>query len=156
MVLLQFFSRFIKEFMKIARPLANSTRKSEVIHKWDIKCKKSVESLKRAITRAPNLVATDWKYTFRGHIDASSTAFGDTWAHLDNCGKDRVIAFFSKKLIPAEQNYITNNRELLGLIYLLQRFRCYREGSRFEIFTDNQVLRSFLTKLNSIKREARW
>ncbi len=67
-----------------------------------------------------------------------------------------MIAFFSKKLSPAEQNFTTNDRELLGLIYFSQRFRCYLEGSTFEIFTDNQVLRSSFTKPKMSTREARW
>ncbi len=65
---------------------------------------------------------------------------------LDEAGKDRVLAFYSKKLSSAERNYTTNDRELLGIIYFLMRFRCYLEGSDFEIFTDNQVLKSFFNK----------
>ena len=79
--------------------------------------------LKDAITSAPILVGPDWEKTFRGHIDASTEAVGGTLTQLDNDGKDRVIAFFSKKLSPAEQNYSANDRELLGLIYFLERFQ---------------------------------
>ena len=75
---------------------------------------------------------------------------------LDDDGRDRVIAFFSKKLSLAEQNYTANDRELLGLVYFLQRFRCYLEGTSFEIFTDNQVLKHFFTKPKLSRREARW
>lgn len=39
---------------------------------------------------------------------------------------------------------------------LLGRFRCYLEGSNFEIFTDNQLQKSFFTKQKLISREARW
>ncbi len=156
MGLLQFFRRFIKDFSKLATPLTNLTKKGEGIDKWNFKCDEAFESLKKAITSAPILVAPDWNKSFRGHIDASSSAVGGTLTQLDENGRDRVIAFFSKKLSPAEQNYTTNDRELLGLIYFLQRFRCYLEGSNFEIFTDNQVLRSFFTKPNLSRREARW
>ncbi len=93
---------------------------------------------------------------FRGHIETSSAAVGGTLTQLENNGKDRVIALFSKKLIPAEQNYTTNDRELLGLIHFLQRFRCYLEGSSFEIFTDNQELKNLFTKPKLSRREARW
>ncbi len=67
-----------------------------------------------------------------------------------------MIAFFSKKLSQAEQNYTTNDRELLGIIYFLQRFRCYLERSSFEIFADNLVLKNFHTKPKLSRREARW
>lgn len=156
MGLLQFFRRFIKDFSKLSAPLTNLTKKGEGILKWDIKCDEAFESLKKAITSAPILVSPDWKKPFRGHIDASNTSVGGTLTQLDDCGKDKVIAFFSKKLNPAELNYTTNDKELLGLIYFLQRFRCYLEGSNFEIFTDNQVLKSFFTKPKLSRREARW
>jgi hypothetical protein len=43
-------------------------------------------------------------------------------------------------------NYSGSDRELLTLISYLQRFKCYLEGTDFEIFTDNQVLKHFFTK----------
>ena len=75
---------------------------------------------------------------------------------MDSDNRDRVIAFFSKKLSQAEQNYSANDRELLGLIYFLERFRCYLEGSEFEVISDNQVLKSFFTKPKLSRKEARW
>ena len=156
MGLLQFFRRFIKDFSKLASPLTNLTKKGQGIQKWDGKCDKAFEALKKSITTAPILVAPDWKKPFRGHIDASEFAVGGTLTQLDDSGNDRVIAFFSKKLSPAEQNYTANDRELLGLVYFLQRFRCYLEGASFEILTDNQILKYFFTKLKLSRREARW
>ena len=81
---------------------------------------------------------------------------GGTLTQLDADGRDRVIAFFSKKLSLAEQNYTANDRELLGLVCFLQRFRCYLEGTSFEIFTDNQMLKHFFTEPKLSRREARW
>ncbi len=156
MGMLQFFQRFIKDFSESAAPLTNLTKKGAGIQKWDVKCDEAFESLKIAVTRAPILVSPDLEKPFRGHIDASSTAVGGTLRQLDDSGKDRVIALFSKKWSPAEQKYTTNDRELLRLIYFLQRFRCYLEGSSFEIFTDNQVLKNFFTKPKMSRREARW
>jgi len=154
--LLQFFRRFIKDFSSLAVPLTNLTKKGYGIQKWDETCDKAFQSLKQAITTAPILVAPDWKKPFRGHVDASEFGVGGTLTQLDETGRDRVIAFFSKKLSPAEQNYTANDRELLGLVYFLERFRCYLEGSSFEIFTDNQVLKHFFTKAKLSRREARW
>ena len=122
MGLLQFFRRFIKDFSKVSAPLTNLTKKGEGIQKWDHKCDTAFESLKKSITSAPILIPPDWKKPFRGHIDASETAVGGTLTQLDDQGKDRLIAFYSKKLDQAERNYTANDRELLGLIYFLQQF----------------------------------
>ncbi len=152
MGLLQFFRRFNKEFSKLAAHLTNLTKKDAGIQKCDVKCDEAFESFKKAITSAPILVSPDWEKLFRRHIDASITAVRGTLTQLDDSGKDRVIALFSKKLSPAEQNYTTNDRELLGLICFLKRFRCYLEGSSFEISTDNQVLKNFFTKPERSRR----
>lgn len=65
---------------------------------------------------------------------------------LDYNGNDRVIAFFSKSLSSPEADFTAIDCKLLGLIYFLQRFRCYLDGSSFEILTDNQVLKHFFPK----------
>ena len=75
---------------------------------------------------------------------------------LDDDGRDRVSAFYSKKLSPTEADYTENDHELLGLISSLERIRCYLEGANFEIFTDNQVLKYFFTKPKMSRKEARW
>ena len=51
---------------------------------------------------------------------------------------------------------MANKRELLALVYFLKRFRCYVEGSPFEVFTDNQVLLHFFSKSNMNQKETRW
>lgn len=79
-----------------------------------------------------------------------------TLTQKDDDGKERAIAYFSRRLSPAEENYSANDRELLAMIYFLKRFRCYLEGSIFELITDNQVLKNFFTKPILSRREARW
>ena len=154
--LLQFFRRFIPNFAKVAAPLTNLTRKDKGLPAWDGECDEAFEKLKTAITTAPILVAPDWSKPFRGHVDASQTAVGGTLTQLDENGRDRVISFYSKKLSSAEANYTANDRELLALVRFLDRFRCYLEGSDFEIITDNQVLKHFFSKPKLSRREARW
>lgn len=154
--LLQFFRRFIPDFAKVASPLTNLLKKDKGLRFWNESCDEAFETLKTAITNAPILVAPDWSKPFRGHVDASQTAIGGTLTQRDENGMDRVISFYSKKLSPAEMNYTANDRELLALVKFLERFRCYLEGSEFEMITDNQVLKHFFTKPKLSRREARW
>ena len=154
--LLQFFRRFIPKFSGIAAPLTDLTKKEKGIGHWDEICDEAFQKLKDAMIQAPILVAPDWRKAFRGHVDASQLAVGGTLTQLDENGKDRVIAFYSKKLSSTEADYTANDRELLALICFLERFRCYLEGVEFEIFTDNQVLKSFFSKAKLSRKEARW
>jgi hypothetical protein len=124
--------------------------------KWDKKCEQGFAEIKNAVTGAPILQSPNWKKPFRGHIDASQLAVGGTLTQIDDDELEHPVAFYSKKLLPAEANYSANDRELLALLSFLQRFRCYLEGTEFEIFTDNQVLNHFFTKPSLSRREARW
>ena len=94
--------------------------------------------------------------TFISENTDAQKAVGGTLTQVDENGKDRVISYFSKKLTPEQQNYTANDRELLGLIRFLERFRCYLEGSEFEMITDNQILKHFFSKPKLSRKEARW
>ena len=154
--LLQFFRRFIRDFSGVAAPLTALTKKGSGIHCWNSQCDRAFLMLKEALTTAPILMSPDWGKPFRCHVDASQKAVGGTLTQLDQNGSDRVIAYYSKKLSTAEEDYTANERELLALVYFLKRFRCYLEGSSFEVFTDNQVLLHFFSKPNMNRKEARW
>jgi len=123
---------------------------------WNEDCDKAFYQLRNVLTEAPILISPDWTKAFRCHTDACQYSVGGTLTQKDANGKDRVVAYFSKRLSAAEVNYSTNDRELLAVIYFLKRFRCYLEGSEFEIITDNQVLKNFMTKRKLSRREARW
>ena len=65
-----------------------------------------------------------------------------TLTQLNDNGQDTVIAYHSKKLSESEKIYTASDSEVLSLILFLQSFRCYLEGSEFEISTHNQVLKT--------------
>jgi RNase H-like domain found in reverse transcriptase len=136
--------------------LTNLAKKNNSVSNWDSSCDKAFETLNEAVKSAPILQSPDWKKPFRCHVDASQLALGGTHTQKDERGFDHPVAFYSKKLYPAEANYLTNDRELLGLISFLQRFRCYLEGSEFDVFTDNQVLKHLFTKATVSRKEATW
>lgn len=154
--LVQIFRRFVKEFSRIAAPLTNLTRKNSSIANWNNECTSAFRSLKEVLITAPVMQAPDWSRPFRCHTDASQLAVGGTLAQIGANGDEYVISYFSKRLSAAEENYSANDRELLALVYFLQRFRCYVEGCAFEVLTDNQVLKYFFSKTNLSRREARW
>lgn len=48
----------------------------------------------------------------------------------------RPVAFWSRKMTPAEQNYHITEQELLAVMEALKVFRCYLDGIKFNIVTD--------------------
>lgn len=154
--LLQYFRRFIKNFSRMAWPLTDLTRKGKGIQAWNNSCEEAFSELKNCLCFAPILVCPNWEKSFKCHVDASQKAVGGTLSQADDFGRERVISYFSKRLSQEEENYSANDRELLGLVYFLKRFRCYLEGTSFEVITDNQILKSYFTKQKLSRKETRW
>jgi len=67
-----------------------------------------------------------------------------------------VIAYASRSLTGAEQNYNTTEKELLAIIWAIDRFRPYLYGVEFDLITDHKPL-TYMTDLNlGSARITRW
>jgi hypothetical protein len=76
----------------------------------------------------------------------------------DSLNRWHPVAFYSKSLQPAEQNYNVHDKELLAIVRALESFRHYLEGhpEPFEVWTDHNNLSYFHTKQKLSRRQARW
>jgi RNase H-like domain found in reverse transcriptase/Integrase zinc binding domain/Chromo (CHRromatin Organisation MOdifier) domain/Integrase core domain len=68
------------------------------------------------------------------------------------------VAYFSRRLIPAEENYDTPEKEMLAVVKSFKHWRHYLEGARYEIQlrTDHKNHESFFRKQILSRRQARW
>ncbi|RDX90823.1 hypothetical protein CR513_27274, partial [Mucuna pruriens] len=57
-----------------------------------------------------------------------------------------VIAYASRTMDSAQQNYTTTEKELLAIVFSLDKFRSYLLGSKIIVFSDHVALRYFLKK----------
>jgi hypothetical protein len=73
-------------------------------------------------------------------------------------GEWHLVAFFSKKLDPAELNYQTHDQELLAIVKSFEKWRHYFEGSQYpiEVLMDHNNLRYFMETTALTRRQARW
>ena len=67
-------------------------------------------------------------------------------------GKPYVVYYASKTLNEAQRNYTTTEKELIVVVYALDKFRSYLIGSDIVIFIDHSALKYLLTKQNSKTR----
>lgn len=67
-----------------------------------------------------------------------------------------IIAFYSAKLSPAQQNYAVHEIELLAGLETMMRFRDLLLGVQFTWYTDHRGLEHFLNQRNLTGRQARW
>ena len=141
------------DFSKIAKPLYKLLEKDAKFI-WDADCQKSFEKLKAYLTTAPVVRAPNWQLPFEVICDASDLAIGAVLEQRG--GKPYVVYYASKTLNEAQRNYTTTEKEMLAVVYALDKFRAYLVGSDIIIFTDHSALKYLLTKQNAKARLIIW
>ena len=97
------------------------------------------------LTTAPIMRAPNWQLPFQVMYDASDFAIGVVLGKRED-GKPYVIYYASKTLNEAQRNYTTTEKELLVIVFALDKFRAYLVGSFIVVFTDHFALKYLLTK----------
>ncbi|PRQ58347.1 putative nucleotidyltransferase, Ribonuclease H [Rosa chinensis] len=87
--------------------------------------------------------------------DASDYALGAVLGQRVN-KLSHVIYYASRTLNDAQLNYSTTEKELLAVVFALEKFRSYLIGSKVTIFSDHAALRYLLTKKDAKPRLIRW
>ena len=98
-------------------------------------------------------------------VDTSGFAVGAVLSQKNKqTGQIKPVAYFSKTLSPAQQNYGAAERECLGLILALENWRHILEGYYCQdptakksiiVLTDNIAMPAQLSLQSSLKK-ARW
>ncbi|RDX77275.1 Retrovirus-related Pol polyprotein from transposon 17.6, partial [Mucuna pruriens] len=112
-----FYRRFIKNFSKLALPLSKLLQK-DVEFNFDQPCIKAFQELKNRLTSAPILQAPNWDLPFELMCDASNSALGAARVGQP----EHVIAYASRTMDPAQQNYTTTEKELFAIMFALTNF----------------------------------
>ena len=99
--------------------------------------------------------ASNWQLTFEFMCDASDLAVEAVLGQKEE-GKPYVVYYASKTLNEAHRNYTTTEKELLAVVYALDKFRAYLIGVDIIIFTDHSTLKYLLTMQNAKARLIRW
>ncbi|RVW63655.1 Retrovirus-related Pol polyprotein from transposon 17.6 [Vitis vinifera] len=139
-----FYRRFIKGFSSLSKPLCELLAKDAKFI-WDERCQNSFDQLKKFLTTTPIVRAPNWQLPFELMCDASDFAIGAVLGQRED-GKPYVIYYASKTLNEAQRNYTTTEKELLAVVFALDKFRAYLVGSFIIVFTDHSALKYLLTK----------
>ena len=153
--LASYYRRFIDNFSRVAFPLTQLTRES-VPFEWTKATNDAFESLKHSLITAPVLALPDFTKPFIVSTDASDHGLGAILKQTDAENRERVIAYASRSLTPAEKNYTTSERECLALIFATKIFRPYLFGTEFVCYTDHAALLWLDNVKNPNGRLARW
>jgi len=121
--LIGYYRRFIEGFATLAEPLTRLTRKGTKFI-WSSKADEAFARLKAAMLEVLTLAFPCPDRPCILDTDSSDVAYGSVFSQLVD-GQERPIAFFSRVMSPAQQNYCSTRRELLAVIASLQHFRHY-------------------------------
>lgn len=151
-----FYRRFIRDYGKIAAPLNHLTRKG-VPWNFDASCQLAFETLRDALVDAPVLQHYNPDLPCMLETDASD---GVIAAILSQKHKDDwlPVAFFSKSLNSAEQNYTIHDKEMLAIVQSFHEWRAELSSvdQATPIYTDHKALEYFMTTKQLNARQARW
>ena len=87
--------------------------------------------------------------------DASNFAVGAILGQTKD-RKHHAIAYASKTLTGAQLKYATTEKELLAIVFAINKFRSYLVGAKIIVYTDHAALKYLLTKKDAKPRLIRW
>nr|GEU36755.1 reverse transcriptase domain-containing protein [Tanacetum cinerariifolium] len=118
-----FYRRFIKDFLKISRPVTHLLEKTSPFI-FSNKCIHAFRTLKEKLIEASILIAPNWDQPFELMYDASDYAVGVVLGQRVE-KHFRPIHYASKTMNQAETNYTTIKKEMLAVVYAFENFRSY-------------------------------
>ena len=115
-------------------PLTKLTSNS-VPWKWTAEEQMAFDDMKLVMSRQTLIVYPDFSKPFHIFTDCSKLQLG---AVIMQDGKP--VAFYSRKLNPAQTRYTTTERELLSIVETLKEFRNILLGQQIIVHTDHENL----------------
>nr|VZI12855.1 unnamed protein product [Spirometra erinaceieuropaei] len=137
--MVNYYHRFLPHGATILQPLNSLLTHSKKTLVMTEEAVRSFNDVKAALADATLLAhpRSDAQLTLM--TDASSTAVGASLQQTVG-GVLQPLAFFSKKLSPAETRYSVFGRELLAVYLSIRHFRHFLEGREFVVLTDHRPL----------------
>lgn len=123
---------------------------------WTADCEHAFQALKERLTTAPVLGYPDYSLPFILQTDASGEGLGAVLVQVQG-GAERVIAFASRGLSPAETRYPAHKLEFLALKWAVtDKFYDHLYGRKFSVLTDNNPLKYVMSSAKLDATGQRW
>lgn len=158
-----YYRRFIEDYAKLVKPLTlllrgedgripKSMSKNKKINLDDEAIGAFNKTKNALLSREVILSHPNFEHDFELTTDASDYAIGAVLSQ-----GNKPITFISRTLTKTEEDYGTNEKEMLAIIWALSSLRNFLYGSRkVKIFTDHQPLTYSLSNKNTNSKMKRW
>jgi hypothetical protein len=140
--LTSYYRKYVQNYARIAGPMYDLTR-NEVEFNWTLSCENAFMNLKKALVSEPILGYPTPEDKFVLDTDACNASIGAVLSQIQK-GREVVICYGSRCLLPTEKNYCVTRKELLAIVYFVDYYAHYLLSKEFLIRTDHGSLRWLL------------
>ncbi|GJV58344.1 reverse transcriptase domain-containing protein [Tanacetum coccineum] len=148
-----FYRRFIKDFLKISRPMTHLLEKNTPFI-FSEECIQAFQTLKKKLTEAPILIAPNWDQPFELMCDASDYAIGAVLGQ--RIEKTLRLYHYASNTINLRRINSTTEKEMLAVVYAFEKFRSYLIMNKSIVYTDHSALKYLFAKKDAKARLLRW
>ncbi len=138
-----YFRNYIPLYSSLTAPL-DLLRNARGTFELTVIQRNSFNAVRELIPKAPVLSFPNFKDDFYVGTDASNLGVGALLYQLPNGRSDesviRYISFMSRALHKHEKNYSAYKKELLAVVFALNKFHQYLFGRHFVLYTDHRPL----------------
>lgn len=124
---------------------------------WNLasSCKEAFDILKEMSFTTPIMQPPDQDVSFEIMCDASNIVVGAVLRQ--RIGKEpHVIYYTSLMLDNSQSNYLTTEKELLAIVFTLEKFRCYILDTKVVAYSDHSALKYLFKKKEAKLRLFCW
>ena len=136
-----YFAKYLSKLSQLSEPPRQLT-KGDTVWEWTHEQSAAFEQIKTALTSAPVLAFFDKSLqSSTVQCDASQAALGAVLMQ-----EGRSISYASRALSHTEQNYAQIEKELLAVVFAMEKFGHYTYGRHIVVESDHKPLQAILKK----------
>ncbi|KPJ14174.1 Retrotransposable element Tf2 155 kDa protein type 1 [Papilio machaon] len=140
-----FYREYIPNSAIILEPLHNLLRKNQKFT-WSADCQKSFEYIKKILCSQPILEIFDQNLPIIIHTDASLEGIGAVLKQTQPNGKNKPVAYFSKKLNQVQKKKKAIYLECLAIKEAIKYWQYWLIGKSFIVYSDHKPLENLNIK----------
>jgi len=138
-----FYHEYIPKRMIVLDPLYKLLRKDQKFI-WTEECQRSFEKVKDILCSQPALEIYDLPINI--YTDASLQGIGAIFKQVQQDGKEKTVAYFSKKLHEYQKRKKAIYLECLAIKEAVQHWQFWLMGKRFTVYSDHKPLQNLNVK----------
>nr|KYP57679.1 Retrovirus-related Pol polyprotein from transposon 17.6 [Cajanus cajan] len=132
-----YYRRFVHRYGIVAKPLTDMLKKDNF--SWTQEAKLAFQHLKHLLSSTLVLALPDFSKTFVFEVDASGSGIGAVLMQANH-----PIAYISRPLNKQQQALSTYEKDLIAVVFAVQKWRHYLLNRHFIIRTDHRSLKYIL------------